>query len=128
MYITKTFFKMGRKRIYFTPEERRLAVNARVRFLTLLRKKNDRVFCDCQGTYTYSIELQNQEPMRLIHEETKRHIRFLKGLALTEKYCKSCKTTKPANEFYITREYLQARCKPCHNIFRRESREKAKQS
>jgi len=117
---------MGRKRIYFTPEEKRLAVNARARFFTLLRKKNDRVQCDCQGTFTYSIELQNQESQRLKHEETKRHIRFASGLAKTEKYCKACGITKPANEFYTTREYLQAKCKPCHNIFRRESREKAK--
>ena len=119
---------MGRKRIYFTPEERRIAVNARANFLYLLRKKTDRVVCDCQGTFTYSIELQDQESQRLKHEETKRHIRFLEGKTKIEKYCKLCDTVKPASEYYITREYLQRYCKPCHNKYRLSLRDKTIQS
>ena len=113
---------MGRKRIYFSPEERRLAVNARLRFLAHLKRKNFRITCDCQGTYKYSTELDNRAEMESKHNETKRHIRYTNGDTLTEKYCKSCKTIKPACEYYTTREYLQRYCKPCHNQHRKNTR------
>ena len=109
---------MGRKKIYFTKEDRRKAVNARMRAKADFNRTIYRKICDCQATFTYNTDLDNYETQRLAHEESKRHIRFLKGKTLTEKYCVSCQTIKPASEYYITREYLQRFCKKCHNIQR----------
>jgi len=42
------------------------------------------------------------------------------------KCCKRCLEIKPITHFYKAGKSYQSRCKPCHNIFRKENRQKYK--
>ena len=41
------------------------------------------------------------------------------SIEVKTKHCVSCDTIKPVSEYYMSRKWLQKRCKPCHNAIRK---------
>ena len=44
---------------------------------------------------------------------------------MATKFCVECQTEKPVEDYYKTKKWLQKRCKPCHNGFRKNYAQKS---